>query len=76
MKEKDSLSKKINVEIAPGNQKAMDEYIQSYNQKPDRKKTKLKYTDVVNEALYVYLSKHLKKIKQEGIKNEVNNEQR
>jgi hypothetical protein len=49
-------SKKINVEIAPGNQAAMDRYIESYNHKPDRKTPKIKYTDVVNEALDRLLS--------------------
>ena len=44
-------SRKINVEIAPGNQAAMDRYIESYNHKPDRKTPKIKYTDVVNQAL-------------------------
>jgi hypothetical protein len=44
-------SKKINVEIAPGNQAAMDRYIESYNHRSDRKTPKIKYTDVVNEAL-------------------------
>jgi hypothetical protein len=44
-------SRKINVEIAPGNQAAMDRYIESYNHTPDRKTPKIKYTDVVNEAL-------------------------
>jgi len=49
-------SRKINVEIAPGNQQAMDDYIQSYNHKLDRKTPKIKYTDVVNEALDKLLS--------------------
>jgi hypothetical protein len=44
-------ARKINVEIAPGNQQAMDRYIESYNHKPDRRTPKIKYTDVVNEAL-------------------------
>ena len=44
-------SRKINVEIAPGNQSGMDRYIESYNHKPDRKTPKIKYTDVVNQAL-------------------------
>jgi hypothetical protein len=48
---KEPGSRKINVEIAPGNQAAMDRYIESYNHKPDRKTPKIKYTDVVNEAL-------------------------
>jgi hypothetical protein len=66
MKENDySTSKKINVEIAPGNQSAMDTYISVYNTQPDRKKTRLKYTDVVNEALDEFLTKQLKKMKNE-----------
>jgi hypothetical protein len=49
-------SRKINVEIAPGNQQTMDRYIESYNEKPDRKTPKIKYTDVVNSALDQFLS--------------------
>jgi hypothetical protein len=49
-------SRKINVEIAPGNQAALDRYIESYNHRPDRKTPKIKYTDVVNEALDKLLS--------------------
>jgi hypothetical protein len=49
-------SRKINVEIAPGNQRAMDRYIESYNARPDRKTPKIKYTDVVNSALDQLLS--------------------
>jgi hypothetical protein len=49
-------SRKINVEIAPGNQAAMDRYIELYNHTPDRKTPKVKYTDVVNEALDKFLS--------------------
>jgi hypothetical protein len=49
-------SRKINVEIAPGNQAAMDRYIESYNHAPDRKTPKIKYTDVVNDALDKFLS--------------------
>jgi hypothetical protein len=49
-------SRKINVEIAPGNQLAIERYIESYNHKPDRKTPKIKYTDVVNEALDRLLS--------------------
>ena len=49
-------SRKINVEIAPGNEQAMDHYIESYNRKVDRKTPKIKYTDVVNEALDKFLS--------------------
>jgi hypothetical protein len=48
---KEPGSRRINVEIAPGNQASMDRYIESYNHKPDRKTPRIKYTDVVNEAL-------------------------
>jgi len=50
-KREKQASKKINVEIAPGNQAAMDRFIELYNRQPDRKTSKIKYTDVVNEAL-------------------------
>ena len=51
-----SDSRKINVEIAPGNQRAMDVYIDSYNRRPDRTTPRVGYTDVVNEALDRFLS--------------------
>jgi hypothetical protein len=49
-------AKKINVEIAPGNQAAMDRYMDAYNRRPDRTTPKIKYTDVVNMALDRLLS--------------------
>jgi hypothetical protein len=49
---------KINVEIAPGNQAKMDFYIKTYNSRPDRKTPKIKYTDLVNDALDQFLSLH------------------
>jgi hypothetical protein len=49
-------SRKINVEIAPGNQASMDAYVDSYNKKPERSTPKIGYTDVVNEALDRFLS--------------------
>jgi hypothetical protein len=48
----------INVEIAPGNQEKLDLYIKSYNRRPDRATPKIKYTDVVNDALDTFLSAH------------------
>ncbi len=54
-------SRKINVEIAPGNQRAMDMYVESYNQRPERSTPKIGYTDVVNDALDRFLSSHGKK---------------
>ena len=49
----------INVEIAPGNQRRMEEYITAYNARPDRRTPKKKYTDVVNEALDRFLDAKL-----------------
>jgi hypothetical protein len=49
-------SRKINVEIAPGNQAAMEAYVDSYNRRPERSTPKIGYTDVVNEALDKFLS--------------------
>jgi hypothetical protein len=48
----------INVEIAPGNQEKMDRYIKTYNRMPDRATPKIKYTDVVNDALDTFLNAH------------------
>jgi hypothetical protein len=52
-------SRKINVEIAPGNQVRMTKFIAAYNARPDRRTPKLKYTDVVNEALDLFLDARL-----------------
>ncbi len=49
----------INVEIAPGNQGRMSGFIEAYNARPDRRTPKLKYTDVVNEALDRFLDARL-----------------
>ena len=46
-----SGARMINVEIAPGNQAAMDRYVESYNHSPQRATPRIGYTDVVNEAL-------------------------
>jgi len=53
---------KVNVEIAPGNQTKMDLYIKAYNSRADRKTPKIKYTDLVNEALDQFLSVHAKSL--------------
>ena len=45
----------INVEIAPGNQAALDRHIEAYNTRPERSTPRVKYTDVVNEALDKFL---------------------
>jgi hypothetical protein len=48
-------ARKINVEIAPGNQAAMGRYIESYNHRENRTTPKIGYTDLVNEALDRFL---------------------
>jgi len=48
-------SKKINLHIAPGNWKRMEILVDSHNNNPDRQTPKLKYTDVVNEAIRMHL---------------------
>jgi len=49
-------ARKINVEIAPGNQVAMEGYVDWYNHRSDRTTPKIRYTDLVNEALDRFLS--------------------
>ena len=51
--------KKINVEIAPGNQARLRTYMEEYNSRPDRRTPKVKYTDVLNRALDQFLEAHL-----------------
>ena len=53
-----NASRTINVEIAPGNQEKLDRYVRAYNHTPERTTPKVKYTDVVNEALDIFLSAH------------------
>jgi hypothetical protein len=53
--EKDS-SKKINVEIAPGNRTRLDAFLKSYNEHPNRSRPMLTLTDVLNEALDEFFS--------------------
>ncbi len=65
-------SRKINVEIAPGNQEALDRHIEAYNARPDRRTPKVKYTDVVNEALDRLFNSHppAARVAKEGKKKE------
>ena len=55
-KQNKETARTINVEIAPGNQEKLDRYIKAYNHTPDRTTPKIKYTDVVNDALDTFLS--------------------
>jgi hypothetical protein len=57
-KQNKETTRTINVEIAPGNQEKLDRYIKAYNHRPDRATPKIKYTDVVNDALDTFLSAH------------------
>lgn len=50
-------SKKVNVEIAPGNRKRLTKYIIFYNEHPDRSRPALTQTDVLNEALDEFFSR-------------------
>ena len=49
-------SKKVNIEIAPGNWVRLEKYINDFNDNPERTASKLKYTNVVNDALSVFFS--------------------
>jgi hypothetical protein len=53
-----NATRAINVEIAPGNQEKLDLYIRAYNHKPERAAPKIKYTDVVNDALDRFFGTH------------------
>jgi hypothetical protein len=46
-----AISRKINVEIAPGNRTRLEAFIKRYNEHPDRSRPSLTITDVLNEAL-------------------------
>jgi len=48
-------SKKLHVEIARGNWKRLEKFIDDYNKDPERMTPKLKQADVINEALALYL---------------------
>jgi hypothetical protein len=48
-------SKKLHVEIARGNWKRLESYIDEFNKNPERMAPKMKQADVINKALAVYL---------------------
>lgn len=50
-------SRKVNVEIAPGNRSRLEAFIKNYNEHPDRSRPTLTLTDVLNEALDDFFSK-------------------
>jgi hypothetical protein len=53
--DKEKSSEKLHVEIAAGNWKKMEEYINGYNDSPNRVTPKIKIADVINQALVKYL---------------------
>jgi hypothetical protein len=48
---KKGLSRKVNVDIAPGNALRLLTYMRRYNAHPDRSRPVLTVTDVLNEAM-------------------------
>jgi hypothetical protein len=48
-------SKKLHVEIARGNWKRLESYIDEFNKNPERMAPKMKQADVINKALEAYL---------------------
>ena len=58
---KEKNSKKINVTVAPANWARMKKYLQSYNESENRTGPKLKYTDVINEAISRYITQNIEK---------------
>lgn len=55
--EERNASRKVNVEIAPGNRSRLEAFIKNYNEHPDRSRPTLTLTDVLNEALDEFFSK-------------------
>lgn len=49
-------SRMVNVAIAPGNETRLRRYIEWYNRHPSRSRPIVTATDIVNEALDVFLS--------------------
>jgi hypothetical protein len=57
--EEKASSRKVNVEIAPGNRTRLEAYIKNYNEHPDRSKPPLTLTDILNESLDDFFSRQL-----------------
>jgi len=49
-------SKKVNIEIAPGNWVRLEKFINDFNDNPERTASRLKYTNVVNDALALFFA--------------------
>ncbi len=52
---KQSQTKRVVTEIAPGVRVMLDAYMKAYNEAPERVSSPLKYTDVINQALDAFL---------------------
>ena len=48
-------SKRVVTEIAPGVRALLDAYMKAYNEGPERVSSPLKYTDIINQALDLFL---------------------
>lgn len=51
-----SMAKKLHIEITPANWERMKEYVDLYNDDPQRVTPKCKPADVINRALHEYLA--------------------
>jgi hypothetical protein len=56
-KAKTPRPKRLVVEIAPGVRAKLDAHISAFNENPDRASTPLKYTDVINRAVDLFLTR-------------------
>jgi hypothetical protein len=50
-------AKKLHIEIMPANWGRLNDYIEEYNEDPERVTPKIKYGHVINEALRLYFKK-------------------
>lgn len=53
--QKKAQAKRVVAEIAPGVRVMMDAYMKAYNEGSERVSSPLKYTDVINQALDMFL---------------------
>jgi hypothetical protein len=56
---KAQTTRRINVELAPGIQFLVKQYLDSYNNSNDRTSPPIRYTDLINTALDAYLTQVL-----------------
>jgi len=56
-KNKEKDSRKVNVKITPGNWKRIEKFMEDFNNNPERTSSKLKYTNIINDAISVFFEK-------------------